>query len=307
MCRDQQARLPAYQPDMLCVGLRVPFNVILLWRSCEWQDTQIYGFALIHSARIIKGCLGDFNIRTDRNPGRKLMFNIRISRPDPVSPGEKVFCIGFGKTGSTSLAAALYRFGYRIGSQRQGELLVDAWASGDPRPIIDLCRTADAFQDLPFGLPGTYRQLHDAFPGARFILSIRNSSDDWYNSLVRFHKNILRIDRTPTPEDLKKHCYRHRYRGWLWKVHQLLYGIDEASLFNKEIYMKCYDRHCADVIEYFKGDNAGQLLVLNVADSDAMERLCRFLNQPCTGQKMPHLNASYSKWYGRVAEIFKTV
>ena len=52
----------------------------------------------------------------------------------------KLFCIGFNKTGTTSLAAALFSFGLRVGDQAQAELLLDDWARRDFRRIIAYCR-----------------------------------------------------------------------------------------------------------------------------------------------------------------------
>ena len=50
---------------------------------------------------------------------------------------EKVFCIGFPKTGTTSLEKALKDLGYRLGDQHQGELLVAAYAARNFKAIID--------------------------------------------------------------------------------------------------------------------------------------------------------------------------
>jgi hypothetical protein len=70
----------------------------------------------------------------------------------------KIFCIGRNKTGTTSLEQALRGFGYRLGNQRQGELLLDDWAHRDFRRIVDLARSADAFQDIQFSLRSTYKE-----------------------------------------------------------------------------------------------------------------------------------------------------
>ena len=47
--------------------------------------------------------------------------------------------------------------------------------------------------------------------------------------------------------------------------------------------------HNQSIIDYFK-DRPKDLLILNVADANAMERLCQFIDIPYQGQKMPHLN-----------------
>tara|TARA_R110002012_G_scaffold319389_2_gene539628 strand:+ start:11786 stop:12097 length:312 start_codon:yes stop_codon:yes gene_type:complete len=82
----------------------------------------------------------------------------------------KIFCIGHNKTGTTTMQAVLAGFGYDLGNQRQGELLLDAWYARDFNQIIEYCHTAEAFQDVPFSLPDTYKELDEAFPDAKFFV-----------------------------------------------------------------------------------------------------------------------------------------
>ena len=69
----------------------------------------------------------------------------------------KVFCIGRNKTGTTSLKLALQELGYKMGSQPQGERLIKDWKNNNFSPIIELAKTADAFQDIPFSYNNTYK------------------------------------------------------------------------------------------------------------------------------------------------------
>src|SRR2546429_7047723 len=85
---------------------------------------------------------------------------------------ERVFCIGLARTGTTSLEEALKVLGYRLGDQRQGELLLRAYVERNFRPIVEFCLTAEAFQDVPFSLPFTYIALDQSFPNAKFVLSV---------------------------------------------------------------------------------------------------------------------------------------
>jgi hypothetical protein len=201
----------------------------------------------------------------------------------------KIFCIGSNKTGTTSLAAALEALGYRLGDQHRGERLVDAWARRDWQPIIDYCRSAEAFQDVPFSLDFTYVALDHAFPGAKFILTVRNSPDEWFDSLTRFHTQLIGKNRLPTADDLK--AFPYNGEGWMWHAHALIFGVDEDSLYDRPTYIRHYQRRRRAVEEYF-GHRPGDLLVLNVADPDAMEKLAQFLGRDARGCSMPHLNKS---------------
>ena len=52
----------------------------------------------------------------------------------------KVFCIGFNKTGTTTIKYTLEQYGYKIGNQAKGELLFFDWYKRDFNSIINfLC------------------------------------------------------------------------------------------------------------------------------------------------------------------------
>ncbi|HEX6962006.1 MAG TPA: sulfotransferase [Lacipirellula sp.] len=201
----------------------------------------------------------------------------------------KIFCVGGGKTGTTSLGAALQSLGFDVAEQAPFEQLIEQWAQRDFRPIIEYCKRWEAFQDIPFCLDHTFVALDHAFPQARFILTVRGSSAEWYESLVRFHTRLFGNRRLPTASEMKAFGYRHK--GWLWRAHQLIYGVDEKSVFDREIYVAGYEAHNRSVMDYFR-HRPGDLLVLNVGRPDAMDSLCRFLGVERNGRQMPHLNSS---------------
>jgi hypothetical protein len=205
------------------------------------------------------------------------------------SKRRKAFCIGANKTGTTSMAAVFKSLGLKVGKQSTAELLLHDWAKQDYRRIIKYCRWADAFQDLPFSYPGTYEAMDKAFPGSRFILTVRKDADEWFQSLVRFHTKLVGKGRIPTVDDLR--TFPYRYPGFLWDVARLRYGVDESTLYSRELYIRCYEEHNRKVREYFH-DRPADFLEVNIADEDAMERLVRFLGYAYSGQKMPHENPS---------------
>lgn len=219
---------------------------------------------------------------------RSLLQNNFLTRP--ALRRQKVFCIGYNKTGTTSLEQVFQDFGYRTGKQADAELLIDDWARRDFRRIVEYCKTADAFQDVPFSLDFTYQILDHAFPGSKFILTVRNSADEWYSSLVWFHSKIMGLPYAPPRvNDVKNFAYRHP--GWLWKVQQYIFGVDEETLYDEKIYKEHYVNHNRQVIEYFKYRRE-DMLVLNLTDPSSIQSLCTFLGIRYTGQLMPYLNKS---------------
>lgn len=200
--------------------------------------------------------------------------------------GRKVFCVGRNKTGTTSLEAALASLGYQVGLQARGEMLVHDWARRDFRRLAAFCQTADAFQDVPFSYDYTYQALDMHFPGSKFILTLRASPEEWYESLVRFQMRLFKLDRLPTVEDLKRSEYR--YPGFLWDTARLR-GLDDTNLYDRDLYIARYLNHNRQIQEYFR-HRPEDLLVLDVSAPDAMARLCRFLGIDHQGRTMPHLN-----------------
>ena len=87
----------------------------------------------------------------------------------------KVFCIGCGKTGTTSVEKALKDLGYKLGDQASGELLLEHYANRNFKAVINFCKTADAFQDAPFSFQHTFIALDQYFKNAKFVLTVETA------------------------------------------------------------------------------------------------------------------------------------
>lgn len=201
----------------------------------------------------------------------------------------KIFCIGQNKTGTTSIQEVLRQLDYKVANQAIGEELVKEWGDRKFDNIIKLVKSADAFQDVPFSSNFTYIILDYVFPKSKFILTVRDDKDAWYNSLIRFHTKLLGKDSRPTASDLKK--YPYRYKGWIWDENRLKFGIDESTLYDYKIYTDHYESYNKTVKEYFR-HRPKDLLVINLKDKDVMEKLYKFLDVPYSGEEIPHLNVS---------------
>lgn len=208
----------------------------------------------------------------------------------------KVFCVGANKTGTTSLELALQRLGYRVAPQAQAEMFTEDWALRSFSKLTRFCRRYDAFQDAPFSLSYTYQAMDQAFPGSKFVLSVRRDSETWYASVVSFTSKLLGLDRPATAADLKEFAYRSdpSRRGELWRRHHLVFGVDEPRLFDRATYVAEYERHNEDVRRYFRHRPA-DLLELRIDEVDALSRLCAFLGVQDPGWAMPHENRSQAE------------
>jgi hypothetical protein len=260
------------------------------WYLNRYRDVKQTNInPLVHYLRFGKYEGREANSQSGETVGYSSSFSNKENKNVSRLKNPKIFCIGRGKTGTTSLEQVLRDFGYKVGIQSVAELLIDDWAVRDFRRIVQYCETADAFQDVPFSLDFTYQILDYIFPDSKFILTVRNNEDEWYESLVRFHTKALGLDRIPTADDLKNYVYHEK--GRLWRNAQYIYGANEETLYDPKIYKNHYTSYNNQVLEYFKY-RPTDLLILNLADSSAMRSLCKFLNIKYTGQAMPHLNKS---------------
>ncbi|WP_432409970.1 sulfotransferase [Rasiella sp. SM2506] len=200
----------------------------------------------------------------------------------------KIFCIGAGKTGTTSIEKALFDLGYKMGNQSQGEMLLNDYSDRNFAPILKFCKTADAFQDAPFCFKHLYVALDQTFPDSKFILSVRDSEEQWYNSFIQFQSKLFADgQRMPTVDDLKNANYR--YKGYVWEVRQKVYGITEKDdPYDAQILKKYYQSHNNAILDYFRNKN--NLLILNLSDKSSYKKLCNFLNKKPLYNEFPWKN-----------------
>jgi hypothetical protein len=211
------------------------------------------------------------------------------SSPNLVTESKKskIFVIGHNKTATTSVIKNIADFGFKVGHQMTGELMLYEYLNNNFNPIIEHCKTADAFKDVPFSLHNTYKHLDIAFPNSKFILTIRDNEDEWYDSIVRFHTKIFK-GKLPDAKSLKESKYIKI--GWQYLVHAKTYNVEDNDLYNKEKLVMYYKKHNEDVENYFK-DRPNDLLILNVKEINGYKKFCVFLGVEKKG-KFYHLMRS---------------
>ena len=200
----------------------------------------------------------------------------------------KVFGVGHNKTGTTSLAVALRTWGYTIGDQFVGEGLIGDWSEGRYDRIVSLADTADSFLDMPFSLSGTYVALEAAFPQAKFILTVRGSTKEWYRSLVGAHSKAIGKGTLPTIAELETHGGRP---GWILEAMQLIYGTEPDDLYNEQALSRYYEAHNAAAKAHFARRDANFLCV-DLSLPSATVEVLSFLGLPTDLEPIPHLNRS---------------
>lgn len=88
-----------------------------------------------------------FSLELKRNkPSDKIISKDKTNSVITQRNYNKIFSIGSGKTGTTSLEKLLKQFGFKLGNQPTAEVLSRDWLfNRDASRIIDFCHTAEAF------------------------------------------------------------------------------------------------------------------------------------------------------------------
>jgi hypothetical protein len=174
-----------------------------------------------------------------------------------------------------------------VGDQRFAELLTDQfYFKGDYRPIIDYCYTAEVFQDVPFSYPNTYQYMDEAFPGSKFILSVRDDAEQWYRSITSFHAMKFGGGEIPTAKDL--HSVTYVRKGFMANVIRL-HGTCDEDPYNKDKMIAHYEHHNKTVIQYFR-ERPDDLLVLNLAEPQSYRRFLKFISSKSSLSGFPWEN-----------------
>jgi hypothetical protein len=201
------------------------------------------------------------------------VLSIVPARFDPVLPANldprpKIFGIGFHKTGTTSLGRALRILGFRL--QKGFSYNLPNKRIQIPEPVtIDKIRDIaftmvpryGAFEDSPW--PLLFRELDQAFPGSRFILTERDP-ERWIRSAI--------------------HHFGNRPGPYL----DLTYGRENFNIAgNPDDAVNRFLRHGAEVKAYFD-DRGDDLLVWDIERDPEWGRLCSFLQCRLPNKPFPH-------------------
>ena len=177
----------------------------------------------------------------------------------------KVFGIGLNKTGTSTLGACLSTLGYRHRSYSFRQVKRLRMQQMDA--LLANYSHADSFDDWP--TPWLYRQLDAAFPDSLFILTRRQSTENWLASI-------------------SDHALRTRWREGM-VVRSTFYGCPYPQI-NEALYRRTYEQHNEAVRDYFRR-RPWQLLELCWEEQNDWTQLCGFLGVAVPAAPLPHVNA----------------
>lgn len=180
----------------------------------------------------------------------------------------KIICVGFQKTGTTSLKWALEILGYKVGGNKSWLLLPIVKNRWDR--VLEVLNRYDVVEDNPWAL--IYRKIDQLVPGCKFILTYRDP-ESWYESVERY----FRLPRARPP------------------MHEWIYGRGMGQIAEeKENAISIYKQHIQGVREYFR-DRPGDFIEFDISKGEGWKPLCDFLDCEIPDIPFPHRRDSTQK------------
>jgi hypothetical protein len=179
------------------------------------------------------------------------------------SKRRKIFCIGLGKTGTTTFGIVMKRLGHRHVSGPVAVMLA-LMELGREEDVFDLIGEFDAFDDFPY--PYLYKQCAERYPDSLFVLTVRRSPERWLESL-RSHNMVM----GPTDAFL------------------LAYGCYSVE-GNETRLADLYTQHIEEARRFFAGTN--RFLEICWEENDNARKLAAFLGVHPREVRIPVANAA---------------
>lgn len=182
----------------------------------------------------------------------------------PSRTWNKVFEVGFAKTGTVSLGCAFRILGLKtLGWSPE---LFEEMKKKNFAPMLKAARNHDAFVDGPWHQFRNYRLLDREFPGSRFIFLERDEAS-WMRSWERHF--VLNVNSVPGQYTVSP----------------------EWFAANREKIVAGYHDRKRELKELF-ASRPRDLLFLNLCGGEGWEVLCPFLELPIPDEPFPYLHKS---------------
>lgn len=180
---------------------------------------------------------------------------------------QKIFYLGFHKTGTTSFGAFMQQLGFKSQSYYKpySRSFALSLRNRDFRELFEMTDRYDAFDDDPWYL--FYREFETRYPTAKFVFYERDP-EKWYQSALLF------FGRSTTP------------------MAEYIFGEGKGSpMFNRDRHIAVYRKHSADVRDYFRDKPDKFLEIPDLSDSSA-RAVAEFVGCAPSGVAFPHANVS---------------
>jgi len=215
------------------------------------------------------------------------VYNHTLSLPNKFNLYEKnkqkIIGIGLNKTGTTSLSDSLKKEGFKIFNEVYGhQFLLQDVHHGNIHSTISFLENPqfEVYQDTPFSLTNIYKEIYKYRPDDYYILTVRNSTEEWVESALCMYENLflkekngnIKINYTNTYEceNLKVVTTNHLYclyENW---------GINGSGDIKNQ-FRDVYNRHLDDVTNFFSKKIDSNFITINVSKENELKRLSNFI------------------------------
>lgn len=176
---------------------------------------------------------------------------LRLSFRKPTYTG-KVFCIGYNKTGTTTLGKSFEMPGYRNSSYNR-KVYHQYYKNNQIDKVLDYAARFDSLDDLPWLKQDMIPVLDKAFPNSKFIYLTRDE-EAWKKSLYNWRSQL-----SGKEPDIEKSMQRYRW-------------------------------HRDFVMDYFRDRPTSEFLILDVKDEKGFKKPATFLGKETDREGFPHFN-----------------
>jgi Sulfotransferase domain len=166
----------------------------------------------------------------------------------------KVFCVGFNKTGTTSIGKALEMLGYDHSSFNQ-KVWLNYYLKGRFDKVIEYAAKYQSFDDLPWLKEDLIPILDESFVGSKYIYLERDEIS-WKRSFGRWN--------------------------------QVMFGTSPDANAGWTEYL----RHREFVLNYFRDRSPREFIILEVSDPIGFRKLADFLGRTAHQDALPHYNST---------------
>ncbi|WP_117198283.1 sulfotransferase family protein [Nocardiopsis sp. TNDT3] len=209
---------------------------------------------------------------------------------------------GFPRTGTTSVKAALERLGFgpchHMSEVLDSSDLAARWAgiADTPAGEVDWARLLEGWRSgVDWPLSFFWRELADAFPDARILLTVRDPHR-WYESMrATIFKIVSEAGGKPAGAGVPPLLGTILpLLDRMWLSH---FGVPSGGNPDEATAVAAFERHTARVVAEVPAD---RLLVYRAGEG--WERLCAFLGADVPNEPFPRLNdteemrAKHERW-----------
>lgn len=166
--------------------------------------------------------------------------------------GPKVFCIGYNKTGTTTMGKAFGLLGYRNSSFNR-RVWRKLYLQGNIEAVVRYTSRFESFDDLPWLREDMIPLLDQRFPGSRFVYLFREESS-----------------------------WKRSYKQWSYQV--------TGKYLDVEGGWAAYEKHRDFVLSYFEGRS--DFIQLDIRNPNGFRRLGEFLGRDAPSDAFPVFNKS---------------